>query len=102
MPVDTVFQLVQDRLGNAWISSNRGVLRTEFKTLDAVADGRGTLAIERYGEIDGMGNAQANGSSGPSLLRRADGTVWVVTAGGVSMVDPHVCSAFANVARRRQ
>ncbi|KFA25717.1 histidine kinase, partial [Xanthomonas vasicola pv. musacearum NCPPB 4384] len=88
MPVDTVFQIVEDRLGNAWISSNRGMLLTELKTLNAVADGHGALVIERYGEIDGMGNAQANGSSGPSLLRRADGTVWVVTAGGVSMVDP--------------
>ncbi|WP_425520152.1 diguanylate cyclase domain-containing protein [Xanthomonas campestris] len=88
MPVDTVFQLVADRLGNAWISSNRGVLRTELNTLNAVADGRGRLGIERYGEIDGMGNAQANGSSGPSMIERADGSVWVVTAGGVSSVDP--------------
>lgn len=39
MPVDTVFQLVADRLGNAWISSNRGVLRTELNTLNAVAEG---------------------------------------------------------------
>ncbi|WP_372383319.1 diguanylate cyclase domain-containing protein [Xanthomonas sp. NCPPB 1068] len=88
MPVDTVFQLVEDRVGNAWISSNRGMLRTGFAALNAVADGYGTLAIERYGEIDGMGNAQANGSSGPSMIERADGSVWVVTAGGVSTVDP--------------
>ncbi|WP_115050325.1 ligand-binding sensor domain-containing diguanylate cyclase [Xanthomonas arboricola] len=88
MPVDTVFQLINDRFGNAWISSNRGVLRTQLALLDAVADGRGRLAIERYGEIDGMGNAQANGSSGPSMIARADGSIWVVTAGGVSTVDP--------------
>ncbi|PPT42726.1 GGDEF domain-containing protein [Xanthomonas arboricola] len=88
MPVDTVFQLVDDRFGNAWISSNRGVLRTPLMLLDAVADGRGRLVIERYGEIDGMGNAQANGSSGPSMIKRADGSIWVVTAGGVSTVDP--------------
>lgn len=71
-----------------WISSNRGVLRTELSTLNAVADGRGRLAIERYGEIDGMANAQAHGSSGPRMIARADGSVWVVTAGGVSMVAP--------------
>jgi ligand-binding sensor domain-containing protein len=40
MPVDAVFQLVPDRLGNVWISSNRGVLRTDMATLNAVADGR--------------------------------------------------------------
>ncbi|APP85345.1 diguanylate cyclase domain-containing protein [Xanthomonas hortorum pv. vitians] len=94
MPVDTVFQLVNDRLGNAWISSNRGVLRTELGTLDAVADGRGQLAVERYGEIDGMGNAQANGSSSPSMIARADGSVWVVTAGGISTVDPSRLQRF--------
>ncbi|PPU78784.1 GGDEF domain-containing protein [Xanthomonas cucurbitae] len=88
MPVDTVFQVVKDQLGNACISSNRGMLRSAFGALDAVADGRGRLDVERYGEIDGMGNAQANGSSGPSMIERADGSVWVVTAGGVSTVDP--------------
>ncbi len=89
MPVDTVFQMVPDRLGNVWISSNRGVLRTDLRALEDVADGRSPkLAVERYNEIDGMFNAQANGSTGPSALLREDGTFWVATAGGVSMVDP--------------
>lgn len=83
MPVDAVFQLVPDRLGNVWISSNRGVLRTDMATLNAVADGRAPrVSVERYNEIDGMANAQANGSSGPSAILRQDGTFWVVTAGG--------------------
>ncbi len=89
MPVDTVFQMVPDRLGNVWISSNRGVLRTDMRALEDVADGRSPkLAVERYNEIDGMSNAQANGSTGPSALLRRDGTFWVATAGGVSTVDP--------------
>ncbi|WMJ68532.1 ligand-binding sensor domain-containing diguanylate cyclase [Stenotrophomonas sp. 24(2023)] len=89
MPVDTVFQLVPDRLGNVWISSNRGVLRTDMAALNDVADGRAPrISVERYTEIDGMANSQANGSSGPSALLRQDGTFWVVTAGGLSMVDP--------------
>jgi len=89
MPVDTVFQLVPDRVGNVWISSNRGVLRTDMGMLNEVADGRSPqVKVERYNEIDGMANSQANGSSGPSALLRQDGTFWVVTAGGLSMVDP--------------
>ncbi len=95
MPVDTVFQLVRDRLGNVWISSNRGVLRTTAAALDAVADGRqARLQVSRYDEIDGMSNAQGNGSSGPSMILRHDGTVWLVTAGGVSMVDPRRLARF--------
>lgn len=89
MPVDTVFQLVPDQLGSVWISSNRGVLRTDMAALNEVADGRaGRISVERYSEIDGMANSQANGSSGPSALLRADGSFWVVTAGGLSTVDP--------------
>ncbi|MGB3392374.1 MAG: diguanylate cyclase [Stenotrophomonas sp.] len=89
MPVDTVFQMVPDRLGNVWISSNRGMLRTDMRALEQVADGRNAkLAVERYNEIDGMSNAQANGSTGPSAVLRRDGTFWVATAGGVSTVDP--------------
>lgn len=89
MPVDTVFHMVPDRLGNVWISSNRGVLRTEMATLEEVANGRrASVAVERYNEIDGMFNAQANGSTGPSALLRRDGSFWVATAGGLSTVDP--------------
>ncbi len=95
MPVDAVFQLVPDRLGNVWISSNRGVLRTDMATLNAVADGRAPrVVVERYNEIDGMANAQANGSSGPSAILRQDGTFWVVTAGGLSTVDPQRLQRF--------
>lgn len=89
LPVDTVFQLVPDRLGNAWISSNRGVLRTDMVSLNEVADGRrNRLDVERYGEIDGMANAQANGSSGPAAMLDSRGRYWVVTAGGLTMADP--------------
>lgn len=89
MPVDTVFQLVPDRVGNVWISSNRGVLRTDMAMLNDVADGRAPhIDVEHYNEIDGMANSQANGSSGPSAILRQDGTFWVVTAGGLSTVDP--------------
>lgn len=89
MPVDTVFQLVPDRVGNVWISSNRGVLRTDMAMLNDVADGRTRrIEVEHYNEIDGMANSQANGSSGPSAILRQDGTFWVVTAGGLSTVDP--------------
>ncbi|WP_257644068.1 ligand-binding sensor domain-containing diguanylate cyclase [Luteimonas salinisoli] len=89
LPVDAVFQLVPDRIGNAWITSNRGMLRARISDLEAAADGTlERLPLERYDETDGMSNAQGNGSSSPSAILRADGTVWMATAGGVSAVDP--------------
>ena len=95
MPVDTVFQLVPDRIGNVWISSNRGVLRSDMHMLDAVADGRRPrVQVERYNEIDGMATSQANGSSGPAAILRRDGSYWVVTAKGLSRVDPQRLQDF--------
>src|SRR5690606_32132027 len=38
LPFDTVFELVPDTLGNAWLSSNRGIWRTSVQQLQAVAD----------------------------------------------------------------
>jgi len=90
LPVDAVFQIVPDRLGNVWLSSNRGILRTDMVSLNEVADGRRDQleGIERYAEIDGMSNSQANGSSGPGSMLDHKGRYWVVTAGGLSVVDP--------------
>ncbi len=90
LPVDAVFQLVPDRHGEAWISSNRGVIRTVMAELEAVADGRRRLLekVRRHTESDGLPNAQGNGSSSPPAILRGDGTLWVATAGGVAMADP--------------
>ncbi len=89
MPVDATFEMVPDQLGNVWITSNRGVIRTTHEALDAVADGRSErIAVQRYTEMDGMVSSQANGSSGPSAWLGRNGNVWVATASGVSTVDP--------------
>lgn len=95
MPVDAVFQMVADHDNNLWISSNRGLMRTDMATLNAVADGRQPrIAVEHFNEMDGMANSQGNGSSAPAALVRRDGTVWVATAGGLATLDPTRLDAF--------
>ncbi|MBB6064032.1 diguanylate cyclase (GGDEF)-like protein [Pseudoxanthomonas broegbernensis] len=90
LPVDAVFQLVPDREGAAWITSNRGVLRVPMAALREHADGtaRRPLAVQRYTEIDGLPSAQGNGSSAPAAILRRDGTLWVATAAGIASADP--------------
>jgi len=90
LPVDAVFQLVPDRQGEAWLSSNRGVIRVPMDALELVADGRlpSLPWARRHTEIDGLPSAQGNGSSSPPAILRRDGTLWVATAGGVARVDP--------------
>ncbi len=90
LPVDAVFQMVPDRHGEAWVSSNRGVVRVPLDDLQAVADGRAPrLAhVHRHNEFDGMPSAQGNGSSSPPAILRRDGTLWLASAGGVAGADP--------------
>ncbi|AKC87523.1 ligand-binding sensor domain-containing diguanylate cyclase [Pseudoxanthomonas suwonensis] len=90
LPVDAVFQLVPDRQGEAWIISNRGVVRVALEALRAVADGRSSrlAQVRRHTEIDGLPSAQGNGSSAPPAILRGDGTLWLATAAGVASADP--------------
>lgn len=81
LPVDTVFSLLADAAGNAWITSNRGVLR---------------LPLRRYTEIDGLPSAQGNGSSSPAAIRRRDGSLWIATAAGVASVAPARLARYAD------
>ncbi len=90
LPVDAVFEMVPDQSGNIWITSNRGVLRTNQAALDAVADRRSPrIEVDRYNEIDGMNSAQANGGTSPAAWLRRDNTLWIATALGLSSVDPN-------------
>ncbi len=89
VPVDATFEMVPDNTGHIWITSNRGVMRTTHAALDAVADGLSArIEVEHFSEMDGMISSQANGASGPAASLRGDGTLWIATASGVSMVDP--------------
>ncbi|MEO7013389.1 MAG: two-component regulator propeller domain-containing protein [Dokdonella sp.] len=97
MPVDAVFEMVPDKSGNIWITSNRGVLRTTQAALDAVADGRSArIEVQRYNEMDGMNSAQANGGTTPAAWLRRDNTLWIATALGLSSVDPQRLANMAS------
>jgi diguanylate cyclase (GGDEF)-like protein len=99
LPVDTVFQVVADDEQRFWLTTNRGVLRIARSDADAVADGTlAQLAVEVYGEADGMASAQCNGGSGPAAWRSSDGRIWVATAMGLSSVDPPRLQRFARTA----
>ena len=89
LPVDTVFQMVLDRRGAAWLGSNSGMLRIDYAALMAVADGRRrAVRVDRFDRLDGMASAQGNGASGPTTLLRRDGSIWFATAEGAASVRP--------------
>ncbi|PZO10903.1 MAG: GGDEF domain-containing protein [Lysobacteraceae bacterium] len=89
LPVDAVFQVVVDNYGNFWLTSNAGVVYVRRDDMEAVANGSGgRLDYQQFAEADGMGSAQCNGGAGPAALRAGDGSIWVATAKGVSVVQP--------------
>jgi diguanylate cyclase (GGDEF)-like protein len=89
LPVATIFQIVADTYGNFWLSSNRGVIYLKRNEMEAVADGKSErLNAISFAEADGMASAQCNGGAGPAALRAKDGSIWVATAKGVSVVQP--------------
>jgi diguanylate cyclase (GGDEF)-like protein len=89
LPVATIFQIVADTYGNFWLTSNRGVIYVKRNEMEAVADGKSErLNAVSFAEADGMASAQCNGSAGPAALRAKDGSIWVATAKGVSVVQP--------------
>ena len=98
LPVDTLFAVVDDGLGTFWLTSNRGVLRVKRAQVDAVMDGRrATLAVDHFGEADGLVSAQCNGGSGPAALLDSAGNVWVATARGAAVVTPRQLHSYRHV-----
>src|SRR5918993_3442617 len=95
LPIDTLFQVVDDQAGSLWLTSNRGVMRVQRSEAEAVLDGqRKTLNPDQFGEADGLASSQCNGGSGPAAIRDAQGRIWVATARGAAAVDPKVLHSY--------
>src|SRR5262249_28530030 len=86
---DTIHALLEDRAGNLWMSSNKGIWRAAIVDLENVASGRAaTFRSVAYGVADGMRSSECNGSSQPAGWRGADGRLWFPTLKGVVVVAP--------------
>jgi diguanylate cyclase (GGDEF)-like protein len=85
---DVVFQLVDDG-ADLWMTSNRGLYRVSRDRVLAAMRGKPSdLAGTVYGSSDGMPSAECNAAS-PAAIRARDGRLWIATARGAAVVDPH-------------
>ena len=81
--------MLEDKRGNFWMSSNRGLHRVSKQELNDFADGRiPKLNSVSYDEKDGMLNAECNGGRLPAAIKAKDGKFWFPTMGGVVIIDP--------------
>jgi PAS domain S-box-containing protein len=86
---DTIFQILDDMLGNLWMSSNRGVFRVAKSELKAFADGKlGQLTPQYFNVADGMRSPECNGGFQPAGWRLKDGRLAFPTMKGLAVVNP--------------
>ncbi len=87
---DVVFQIIdQGPGGDLWMTSNRGLYRvSRDRVLAAMRGERADLTGTVYGSIDGMPSPECDAAS-PGAIRARDGRLWIATARGVAVVDPH-------------
>ncbi len=83
-----IHQILDDRRGSLWLSSNRGIFRVDRGELEAFAAGRiPSITSVAYDESDGMRVRECNGSTQSAGARTRDGRLWFPTIRGVAIVD---------------
>jgi signal transduction histidine kinase len=86
---DIVFEILDDGLGNFWLSCNKGIYRIAQRDLDdLVAGRRASLTSVPYGRADGMRSVECNGGVQPAGWRTQDGALWFPTVKGAVRLDP--------------
>jgi ligand-binding sensor domain-containing protein len=86
---DVIWSILDDGLGNLWMSSNRGIWRVSREQLEARALGlRSQVDSTVYGEADGMRDRECNGGHNPAGWRSHDGRLWFPTGRGIVVIDP--------------
>ncbi len=84
-----VFQILEDKRGNFWMSSNQGIYRVNKEQLNDFADGKiSAVTSTVFGKSDGMLNVECNGGRQPAGIKTSDGKFWFPTQDGVAIINP--------------
>lgn len=89
--IDTrkIFDVVEDRTGSLWLTSNKGIKYIEKRELDDFLQGKiAVVHPKTFGFKDGLLTPECNGGTQPNIWRASDGKIWIPTAEGVAVVDP--------------
>lgn len=86
---DIVSAIVEDDFGRIWLTSNTALSSIEkedlYKFIDGETDG---VSCVKYLKNDGLNVTEFNGGFSPSGLKASDGTLWLPTINGVTVVKP--------------
>ena len=86
---DIVYTVLEDRAGQFWMSSNKGVSRTSKAQITDVFAGKLTrVESVSYGVEDGMASSECNSGGEDAGTISKDGRIWVPTLRGVVIIEP--------------
>jgi PAS domain S-box-containing protein len=86
---DTVWAILEDDLGNFWMSSNRGIFRVKKSELNDFADHKiQKITSVSYGTADGMPESECNGASQMPALKTRAGKLLFACVRAVVAVNP--------------
>lgn len=88
LDTDSIFQIVSDKMGDVWYTSNYGIFSSSFADLVAVAQGeKEFLPIKPYNRNDGLDSAGPTSTSLSICDHR--GRLWFTMIDGFALYDPN-------------
>jgi signal transduction histidine kinase/ligand-binding sensor domain-containing protein len=86
---ETTYGIAEDDLHDLWLAANGGVFRAGKASLTAYADGKARqIELMTYGSGAGLRSAAATAGGHPGIWKARDGSVWLATRRGLSVVSP--------------
>ena len=86
---DYISQILADRDGNLWLTSNHGLFQVRQEELAAVAeDHNQRVRPVVYGKNEGLPSIQPSWDNNPAGCRATNGQLWFATHNGLLVVEP--------------
>lgn len=90
LPCDTVHWMMEDDAHSVWLYTVCGLARIARSELDAWASNpKQTIQATVFDSSDGVSNHLYPGGYDANVAKAADGKLWFLRLGGVSVLDPH-------------
>ncbi len=91
-PTDRVSGIINDDLGNLWMTTHRGVLRASIQRLDRIAkgDNREPPDFRIFNQLDGLSTTECELNYGPTVVRGSGGKIYIANRLGFCALAPEI------------
>ena len=90
LPCNTVHWMMEDDAQSVWLYLSCGLVRINRSELDAwISHPKQAIQVTVFDSSDGVSNHRFSGGYSQLVAKSADGKLWFVQLGGVSVIDPY-------------